>query len=132
MALVVGLATIIALLKTQGVMMQYSYVSLGARNSRKLGDQFIKGISFVSQKGIAPAMAARTASTAKNAAATKSITPGTATKAAQPYVTSYPTPTAQQPGVKVIRKPASKPPTGTTFEAPKVTPRNLKKPKGKL
>jgi len=45
MAMVVGLAALIALLKTQGVMMQFSYVSLGPRTARKLGGQFINGIS---------------------------------------------------------------------------------------
>ena len=46
MAMAVGLATLIALLKTQGVMMQLSYVSMGSRNARKLGKQFIHGISY--------------------------------------------------------------------------------------
>src|SRR5690606_33624035 len=32
MSMIVGLATILALLKTQGAMMQLSYVSMGARN----------------------------------------------------------------------------------------------------
>jgi len=33
-SMVVGLATVLTLLKTQGVMMQFSYVSMGARNAR--------------------------------------------------------------------------------------------------
>jgi hypothetical protein len=45
MALVVGLATVIALLKTQGVMMQFSYANLGPRSARKLGGQFVTGVS---------------------------------------------------------------------------------------
>jgi hypothetical protein len=51
MALVVGLAAVIALLKTQGVMMQFSYASIGPRNARKLGGQFMTGVSFLSTKG---------------------------------------------------------------------------------
>lgn len=58
MAMVTGLATIIALLKTQSIMMQFSYVSMGPRNMRKLGGQFINGVSFVASKGKATASAA--------------------------------------------------------------------------
>lgn len=47
MALVVGLATIIALLKTQGVMMQFSYASIGPRNARKLGNHFMNGVNYL-------------------------------------------------------------------------------------
>jgi hypothetical protein len=55
MAMVTGLATVIALLKTQGVMMQFSYVSMGSRNARKLGGQFINGMSYATGKGRAVA-----------------------------------------------------------------------------
>lgn len=51
MAIVVGLATIIALLKTQSVMMQFSYVSMGARNARMLGGQFLNGVSYMTNAG---------------------------------------------------------------------------------
>ncbi len=47
MSMIVGLATVIALLKTQGLMMQFSYVSMGARNARMLGGQFINGVSYL-------------------------------------------------------------------------------------
>lgn len=47
MSMVVGLATVLALLKTQGVLMQFSYVSLGARSSRQLGSQFLNGVSYL-------------------------------------------------------------------------------------
>jgi hypothetical protein len=47
MALVVGLATVIALLKTQGVMMQLSYVSVGPRTARRLSSQFMTGVSYL-------------------------------------------------------------------------------------
>lgn len=55
MSMVVGLATVMTLLKTQGVMMQFSYVSVGARNARKLGGQFMNGISYMTSKGRAMA-----------------------------------------------------------------------------
>ncbi|HEY1835215.1 MAG TPA: hypothetical protein VGG13_00115 [Candidatus Saccharimonadales bacterium] len=51
MALIVGLATVIALLKTQGVLMQLSYVSIGPRTARKLGGQFATAVSYVADKG---------------------------------------------------------------------------------
>ncbi|HSX28485.1 MAG TPA: hypothetical protein VLF60_03490 [Candidatus Saccharimonadales bacterium] len=51
MAMVVGLATIVALLRTQGVMMQFSYVSMGSRNMRRLGGQFMTGVSYMTGKG---------------------------------------------------------------------------------
>lgn len=50
-AMVAGLATVIALLKTQGVMMQFSYVSLGPRSMRQLGSQFMNSASYMSGKG---------------------------------------------------------------------------------
>jgi hypothetical protein len=66
MAMVVGIATILVLLKVQGTMMQFSYVSMGARNMRKLGGQFVNGVSYMAGKGRAGAAAA--ASTAKSTA----------------------------------------------------------------
>lgn len=57
-AMVTGLATIVALLKTQGVMTQFSYVSGGARNARKLGGQFMNGVGYMTGKGKAAAVAA--------------------------------------------------------------------------
>jgi Type IV secretion system pilin/TrbL/VirB6 plasmid conjugal transfer protein len=46
MAMIIGIATLITLLKTQGVMMQMSYVSTGPRALRKLGDQFMTSVSY--------------------------------------------------------------------------------------
>jgi hypothetical protein len=48
MALVVGLSTLVALLKTQGVMTQLSYASIGPRAIRRLSAQFVDGVSHVS------------------------------------------------------------------------------------
>jgi hypothetical protein len=48
MALVVGLSTLVALLKTQGVLTQFSYASMGPKTMRKLGGQFLNGISYAS------------------------------------------------------------------------------------
>jgi hypothetical protein len=51
MSLIVGLAAVIALLKTQGVMMQFSYASIGPRSARKLGGQFMNGVTYIAGKG---------------------------------------------------------------------------------
>jgi hypothetical protein len=50
MAAIVGLATITALIKTQGVLMQLSYVSVGPKAMRKLGGQFMTGVSYVAKR----------------------------------------------------------------------------------
>jgi hypothetical protein len=50
MATIVGVATLITLLKTQGVMMQMSYVSVGPRALRKLGGQFMHGINYTTSQ----------------------------------------------------------------------------------
>lgn len=44
MATIVGVATLFSLLKTQGVMQQLSYVSVGPRAMRTLGGQFMNGV----------------------------------------------------------------------------------------
>lgn len=67
MAMVLGLATILVLLKTQGVMMQFSYVSMGARNMRKLGGQFMNGVSYLS--GQTRTVMGKTSSTTKSGSA---------------------------------------------------------------
>lgn len=50
MSMIVGIATILALLKTQGVMSQMSYVSLGPRTASKLGGQLSNVIRHYSGK----------------------------------------------------------------------------------
>ena len=50
MSMFVGIATILALLKTQSVLSQFAYVSTGARAMRKLGGQFTNGVSTMTTK----------------------------------------------------------------------------------
>ena len=50
MAMVLAIATLISLLKTQSLMQQMSYVSVGPKAIRKLGNQFINGISATTNK----------------------------------------------------------------------------------
>ena len=58
MSMIVGISVLVALLKTQGVMQQLSYASVGPKAMRKLGGQFINSVSY----------AARTAHRARTAA----------------------------------------------------------------
>lgn len=50
MSMLVGVATILAILKTQGVMSQLAFASSSARTARKLGGQFVNGVSYMSSK----------------------------------------------------------------------------------
>lgn len=50
MSMLVGVATLVALLKTQGLMMQMTYVSAGPKALRKMGSQFINGVSYTASK----------------------------------------------------------------------------------
>jgi len=50
MATIVGCATLVALLKTQGLMNQLSYVSMGPKAMRKLGSQFMTSVSYMTNK----------------------------------------------------------------------------------
>lgn len=54
MAMIVGLATVLTLLKTQSVMTQFSYVSIGSRNTRMLGGLFMNGVSYMTGKATMP------------------------------------------------------------------------------
>ena len=46
MSLLLGLATLTALIKTQGVLAQLNFASLGPRTARRLGASFINGVSY--------------------------------------------------------------------------------------
>ncbi len=48
MSSILGVATLLTVLKTQGLMQQLSLVSTGSRGMRKLGSQFVNGVSAVS------------------------------------------------------------------------------------
>lgn len=123
MAMVVGLATIMALLKTQGVMMQFSYVSMGARNTRKLGSQFMNGVSYMTGKG-------KTVATKTAGAASKGVNSARNARTMQ-RIESKSSKSAGSIRREQAQKSMSKPPTGrkqaaktgTTYEAPEVTPR---------
>lgn len=120
MAMVLGLAAVIALLKTQGVMMQLSYVSLGARSSRQLGSQFMNGVSYLGGRGKAAVSAV---SSKMSSQSSRSLTSNAgSSKARNAQSMNYNSPTSK--GVKVTRVPAK---TGTTYEAPNVSSRTAAK-----
>lgn len=122
MAMVVGLATIVALLKTQGVMTQFSYVSGGARNARKLGGQFMNGVGYLTGKGKAAAVVA--------AGATDTVQKGRAVTQVEKRANSTGQPQSaiiksKKSGaeINVQAKPSTlRPKTGATTVAPKIKP----------
>ena len=118
MAMVIGLATIIALLKTQGLMMQFSYVSMGARSTRQLGSTFMNGVSYLGGRAKGAASAVTTKSTARSTAGSvkSSSTSGGSAKRSAGNA-SYTQPRDIGKGVTVTRKPTNLK-TGTTYTAP--------------
>jgi len=121
-AMVTGLATIVALLKTQGVMTQFSYVSGGARNARKLGGQFMHGVGYLTGKGKAAAVAAaNTTDTVQKGRAVSRIE-RRANSTGRPQSATI---TSKKSGaeIKVHAKPNTpRPKTGTTTVAPRTKP----------
>lgn len=123
MALAVGLATIIVLLKTQGVMMQFSYASIGPRTARKLGGEFVNGISHLSKaRNITNVVPTRGSKTSPKGSG------GTTTVRSNKQLTSngqaVSTKTNRQAaGEQTSRRGTSDKaaPTGTTTPAPKVS-----------
>jgi hypothetical protein len=95
MAMVVGLATLIALLKTQGVMMQLSYVSVGPRSARKLGGQFMTGVSYLGGKSKA---VASTVSTRKDSKESVSSRGSGSKRSGQSNGAGYTQPNSKQRG----------------------------------
>lgn len=131
-SMIVGLATVIILLKTQGVMMQFSYVSLGARSTRKLGAQFINGASFIAGHGksafasVSEKIKGKNSSDATTSSTRSSNTSSTKSRQRPIQSVNYTRPKTS--GVTVTRIPSNK--TGTTYRAPKTagtTPRETAK-----
>lgn len=128
MAMVTGIATILLVLKAQTTMMQYSYVSMGTRNMRKLGGQFINGISYMTGKG--KVGATKVAATSKgvatkiqNARNTARVQKAIAARDALPPAVEYNKPHIDKSGITITTLPASSTKTGTTYEAPIAAPK---------
>lgn len=118
MAMVTGIATILLLLKAQGVMMQFSYVSMGTRNMRKLGGQFINGVSYMTgrTKAAASTISSKTSS-AKNARTMKSVE-SRAVSSGKTQAVRYTNKKGTAEITHTVTPKNTK--TGTTYEAPKV------------
>lgn len=121
MAMVTGIATILLLLKAQGVMMQYSYVSMGSRNMRKLGGQFINGVSYMTGKTKAAAgVVGSKTSSAKNAYKMKNVE-SRAVRTGKPQAVRYQNKqgsTVTHTATPPTSRPSAK--TGATYEVPQV------------
>jgi hypothetical protein len=130
MAMIVGLATLTALLKTQGVMMEMSYASIGPRTIRKLGGQLVTGVSYLSgrQAGVETAISSPQTSqrilSRKPVLATSNIT--TSSNAAVKLTSERGTRIHKQAPAKVstvaraVSAPTIKPPTKTLPMKPAV------------
>ena len=146
MAMVVGLATVLTLLKTQSTMMQFSYVSMGARNMRKLGGQFMTGVSYMTGKGRAAvsnvaantkqAKVKRAQTTVEQRAVRTGQTHGVVyqNKQGTAQIVHMATPTdkgrakAAEASVSASKPTPRSAKTGTTYEAPSVTVNRVKHP----
>lgn len=119
MAMIAGLATILILLRTQSVMMQFSYVSMGSRNIRKLGGQFVNGVSYMAGKGRAAASAVHSKTENVKRARAMSNVESRAVRTGKPQSIRY----QNKKGTAEITYSAkpSGAKTGTMYEAPKVT-----------
>ena len=130
MSMAVGLATVIALLKTQGLMMQFSYVSLGARSTRQLGTQFMNGVSYLGGKGkaVASAVSGKAGSRPGNTYLPSSSSPGSKRASASVVQYSAPKPStavAAPTSVSTSTPTRSRAQTGTTTRAPRVNSSNI-------
>lgn len=122
MSMVIGLATVLTLLKTQGVMMQFSYVGMGARNARKLGSQFMNGVSYLTGKGRAAMASASGAATGRGSM--QLATAGASGRGVRGNTTVIRTTSSSNKQASGSSSKSNRAPTGTTTEAPKATSRS--------
>ncbi len=122
MSMVIGLATVLTLLKTQGVMMQFSYVGMGARNARKLGSQFMNGVSYLTGKGRAAMASASGAATGRGSM--QLATAGGSGRGVRGNTTVIRTTSSSNKQASGSSNKSNRAPTGTTTEAPKATSRS--------
>jgi len=119
MAMVVGIATILALLKTQGVLMQFSYVSMGARNMRKLGGQFMNGVSYMTGMSKTAVGAARSKTEGAKKARAMANVEARAVRTGKTQTASYKNKKNNSEIIHtVIPDTSASNVTGTTYEAP--------------
>lgn len=124
MAMVTGIAAALMLLRAQSVMMQFSYMSMGSRNMKKLGGQFMNGVSYITgkTKTAAGTVSAKTDS-AKKTRMIRNIE-SRAVSSGKPQSVRY----QNKKGTADITHTAvpTKPKTGTTYEAPQISVTRVK------
>ncbi len=130
MAMVVGIATLFALLKTQSFMTQLSYISTGPRTARKLGSQFMTGVSYLSSKG--KSVSSTVSSSRKDGGKGSGSSNNSSKRPMTGSTYKVPDSTANKSNTTskaeaTTTKAKSRVPTGTTSEAPK--PTEAKQPK---
>lgn len=74
MSTIVGLATLTALLKTQGVMSQLSFASIGPKTARQVGEQMAIGISYIGGQALSSVNKMAASSTAAVRRPSSSVT----------------------------------------------------------
>jgi hypothetical protein len=124
MAMIVGLATILALLKTQGVLTQLSFASIGPRTARSLGGQFVNAVTTMKAASVGVASGLSKA----GSAVTSPSQPSTFTPrygASSTAKAGSRTAASASPNVTVVRYKAPKRSTsavtGQTSPAPKLS-----------
>jgi type IV secretory pathway TrbL component len=128
-AMVTGIATIIMLLRAQSVMMQFSYVSMGSRNLKKLGGQFMNGVSYMTgkTKTAAGAIGSKTDSGKKTLMMRNVESRAVSSGKTQAVRYKNKKGTAEITHTATPTKPRAK--TGTTYEAPSVKVTRTNHPK---
>jgi len=126
MAMIAGLATVLALLKTQGVMTQLSFASLGPRTARQLGGQFVNAVSTFNGARLGVASGLSKASSAVTSPYKPStFTPRYSNSSSSSSSGSKSLRSASKPSVTVVRYKSPKnqqsSATGKTVVAPKLS-----------
>lgn len=131
MAVVTGIATILLLLKAQGVMTQFSYVSMGSRNMKKLGGQFINGVSYMNGKTTTAARALGSTTRSLKNVSNMRQAETRAVRTGKPHTVSYQNKkgTATITHTTTPRAAKSSIKTGTPYDAPHVSVTRINHPR---
>ena len=129
MAVITGIAAALMLLKAQTIMMQFSYVSMGSRNLKKLSGQFMNGVGYMTGKTkvAADTLGAKTDSVKKTRMIRNVESKAVKTGKTQSVRYQNKKGTAEIVHTASPTKPKTMR-TGTTYEAPKVKVTRIKHP----
>ena len=114
MAMVTGIATIVMILKAQSTMMQFSYVSIGSRNIKKLSGTFINGVSHLTANARSAVNTIRSRTDAIKKTHMPTNTRIQAVRASKIQNTTYDNkrktaPKSKEPTIQIIRTPSRAP-----------------------